>query len=375
MLKRIMLAGVLLAVFAGTATAAPRYGIIALPELRPGDFLFPTAINRRGDVVGYSGLNENELPFVWRGGITTGLSPLPGDPEGTAFAINDAGRIVGESRPASFAGLQAVAWNADGSAAPLLDPAGNFRSAASGINRHGDTSVFIQYSSDNRDVEGALVRADGSVVRAGRLESGGYSQALGINDDATIVGLASFGAGERPFVKTADGAILGLDLGLASTVRAFGAARAISETGMVAGDLLLGSASSIFTWTAGGGVRDLGRPFGSAGFDANVLGLNNSGTLVGFGRVTGFAPLAWMWTENDGFLSLTNLLPNNSGWLLLGATAINDRGQIVGFGIFDGQLRGFRMSAVPEPMSWLLLITGFGLVGTIRRRHREALRH
>jgi len=59
-----------------------------------------------------------------------------------------------------------------------------------------------------------------------------------------------------------------------------------------------------------------------------------------------------------------------AGWHLDIALGINDAGQIVGYGLLDGNLRGFLLSAllpVPEPSTWALMF--LGLAGHGLRRH------
>jgi hypothetical protein len=41
-------------------------------------------------------------------------------------------------------------------------------------------------------------------------------------------------------------------------------------------------------------------------------------------------------------VDLNTLIPNDSGWYLQGALSINDAGEIVGYGLIDGNLHGFR---------------------------------
>jgi hypothetical protein len=48
-------------------------------------------------------------------------------------------------------------------------------------------------------------------------------------------------------------------------------------------------------------------------------------------------------------VDLNSLIPPNSGWKLRMANAINDRGQIVGRGLLNGQKRGFLLEPITRP--------------------------
>jgi probable HAF family extracellular repeat protein len=52
----------------------------------------------------------------------------------------------------------------------------------------------------------------------------------------------------------------------------------------------------------------------------------------------------FVWSPSTGMLDLNNLIPANSGWLLQFANAINDQGQIVGQGTFNGQSEAFLLT-------------------------------
>jgi hypothetical protein len=55
--------------------------------------------------------------------------------------------------------------------------------------------------------------------------------------------------------------------------------------------------------------------------------------------------------------------PSTPGWLLTEATRINDLGQIIGRGVFDGQFRAFLATPIPEPSSicGILVIAAYAI--------------
>jgi probable HAF family extracellular repeat protein len=95
-----------------------------------------------------------------------------------------------------------------------------------------------------------------------------------------------------------------------------------------------------FLWTRETGMRDLGmlpEDVGSAGVD-----INDSGEVVGVSADAGGNPRAFVW-KNGVMHSLNDpLIAPDSPLFLLVATAINARGEIVGFGVTSaGELHAF----------------------------------
>jgi probable HAF family extracellular repeat protein len=76
--------------------------------------------------------------------------------------------------------------------------------------------------------------------------------------------------------------------------------------------------------------------------DSAALAINASGLVVGYAA----APQgqhAFLY-NGQTMLDLNNLIPSNSGWTLIKATGINDAGQIVGIGGYNGAAAGFLLT-------------------------------
>ena len=80
--------------------------------------------------------------------------------------------------------------------------------------------------------------------------------------------------------------------------------------------------------------------------------LNNLGAVVGYGGYN-TGTVGFIWTSADGLLNLNNLLDpvSGAGWTIARPLAINDAGQIVGQGLFNGVPQGLMLS--PDEQIWL----------------------
>lgn len=77
-----------------------------------GMFNIATAINNHGQVVGFSTLPGDNAPlrgFIWQNGVMVNLGVFPGDFHSLALGINDQGQIVGDSCDESFS-CRAFLW-------------------------------------------------------------------------------------------------------------------------------------------------------------------------------------------------------------------------------------------------------------------------
>jgi probable HAF family extracellular repeat protein len=96
------------------------------------------------------------------------------------------------------------------------------------------------------------------------------------------------------------------------------------------------SATMQFSYT----VTDLGT---LGGTNSVPYAINNKGQVVGSSKITSGNQHAFLWKRGTLY-DLNSLISNNSGWELTNASSINDVGQIVGTGKFNGQQRTFLLT-------------------------------
>ena len=221
------------------------------------------------------------------------------------------------------------------------------------------------------------------------------SAALGINDLGQITGMTGNG---RAFLTDVNGGIRDMGVLIGGD---WAAGRAINEFGQVAGYGTKGSSFRAFRWNEGSGYTELGTLGGrnSYGMDINDngvvvghaqnssgylrasiwtdtravelgtlggrnsygYGINKNGSVVGYSQVANGEVHAFLY--QDGVLyDLNDLLANNTGWELRYAYGINNEGQIVGEGMYQGQMRAFRLDP-RKLLSRLSSLTGGGSGG------------
>ena len=298
-----------------------------ITDIGPGQ---PLAINSLGDVA----IGNTPISSVWSpGGSLLALPPLPGDSFTWPGGINGQGLAVGESENSSGVYL-AVLWT-NGEPLDLGTLAGRTDSAAFAINASGEV---VGYSTRPRSTTEAFLWTKATGMQGlGFLPGGDYSIAEGINRFGRVVGQSAtnLNQGLYAFIwsKTTGMKSLGKLPGYDSS-----GAAAINDLGQVAGESDCISCR-LYThatlWSkAKGSILDLGVLPGAAYSYAHAI--NNVGQVVGTVADTNNQFRAYVWSPSTGMLDLNNLIPANSGWLLNTANAINDQGQIVGYGTLNG---------------------------------------
>ncbi len=194
---------------------------------------------------------------------------------------------------------------------------------------------------------------------------GDFALAARINNAGQVVGEAALDAGPLATVHAfiyEGGAMR--DLGTLGGRQS--SAAAISEAGHVTGyAYTAGSVEHAFLYIDGMMV-DLGTLGGgrSFGYDVNALG-----QVVGSSGLEGdFDTRAFLYS-GGAMTDLNALIDPASGWVLVEARGINDRGQIAAFGCMGDNCQAVLLDVVPqvpEPASVALLLAGLGVLALAR---------
>ena len=339
-------------------TAAQTYTITDLGVLSGDNESSGFWINDLGDVVGCSdtqttfgypctGVVPGQRAFYWvRGKGMKQLVTLPGGTVSGAIGINNAGTVVGYSNlkghdPSDFF---AVKWSPTGAITNLGTLSGGTSSAAFQVNSAGEISGDSFLASG---VVNAARWTDNKIKNIGKLQGAIFSAGLAINDNGYIVGESVFSYGP-PIVSHGflwNGSVM-KDLGTLPGGKT-SMANAINSNGVAVGQsdgLQTASRWRAVQWNAAGKIRDLGLLKG--GTYSVAFGVNNYDVVVGYGNIATNAPHAMIWTPARGMQDLNSLIPQKSGWTLINANAINNVGQITGYGSRNGHNHGFVLTPV-----------------------------
>ena len=170
----------------------PADGMQALPVLPGGEqYMLPTAINERGDIVGCMYLDDGFSPshiVQWRGHdhVVEDLGTGPADGGACGLSINDRGDIAGRSGNDTPT-LHAVVVR-HGSYVPLGELPGEAQSIAVGINASGDV-VGVDFNRFSIDPTVPFIWTKEDGLRAIPLLAGNASGGIAaINNGAVVVG-------------------------------------------------------------------------------------------------------------------------------------------------------------------------------------------
>ena len=382
------------------------------------------AVNDAGQAVGISG--SEEVGHVTVHAFRTGrgkaidrvtdlldMSHWPGSPTARAYSINNYGATVGVATdPGTVEGLDSeyeipsgvashsILWGfgaptrleafpppaSDSAAAFAINNAYQFHVAARGVGFdgvHGFVHQFVVFGSFGSN----YAHAD-----LGTFPGGTTSEARGVNDQGYAVGFGNTDNGlQRGFIRTT-GPLIGLGtLGGGACLSCESRAYAINNANQIVGEadtylpfLKFGPRHAFLVTPAKDPnfplllPVDLGTLAGvacllcrSAAYD-----INDIGDIVGESELVDGSAFTHAFLHRDGIIrDLNDLIPVEAKalWVLTDARGISEFGQIVGTGLFEGQMRAYLLT----PPVQLLITNAIGVLSAIATRTeglRESLR-
>lgn len=336
------------------ATAATLYNLTDLGTLG-GNTSYAYSINNRGQVVGSSlTASGNMQAFIWENGVITGLGTFGGNTS-VANDINDLGQVVGyattNQNNFQFGQLErAFIWDSQvGMQQLAAQEPSRYNIRANHINNQGE---IIGFSWFYHVSESLLWK---NSIEPGHIFNADNNTAVDINNSGQIIGRKL-----SPELRTNSTFLW--DNNTTIGIAGFGSnVSAINDRGQVIGktptvyDRIMHSWSlatqdqKTFIWDQTQGIQYIDL--------TNAYDINNSGQVVGSS-----SNRAFIW-EKGIATDLNFLLATTSQWQLREAKAINNHGQIVGYGSLDGVDHAFLLTpvseAVPEPTS-IMGIISFG---------------
>jgi probable HAF family extracellular repeat protein len=299
-------------------------------------------INNHGQVVGEFGYffdpsnqweGQSLKAFLFSGGTNAVELDIPTVLVSSAVGINNSGQIATYGSPVQPVAFDSYRFSPDVGYEPLGSFGGETETEA--INEVGQVTGF-SVGTDGRSY--AFRYTDGVGMENIGTNFASASRGFAINDQGWVAG---YGDGYA-FLYRDDQGVISLGPG-----RAYG----INNHGSVVGVSWMTATDLGFIYLNG----ELILVGPEEGPETVVGDINNYDVAVGEGvqydGVCCLKVVGLIWTKSESLLRLNSFIPQDSGWWLTTAAAINDYGQIVGSGSLNGQSLAYRLDPIPPKLS------------------------
>ncbi len=336
------------ALFAAALPAQVEYAVLDLGALPGSNHSTATAMNERGDVVGWSTVGSTPRAYIYTddGGMLD-LGTLSGENHAAAYGINELRAVVGQSGTRSFR------WSPGAGMTEIL--AGSW-TRPNAINTRGEIAGTLNPDAVLSFTPFAFRPSTGLTA----LTPNQIGRANDINEAGQLVGYATArigpgGAGAFRHSPTAGLVPLPVLSGWAAVPNG------INERGDVVGLLRSSTrADAGFIYTDAGGMQQL--PGSRSGVPAD---LNDHGVVVGSYYLSSGADNATIYTAATGSRDLNGLIAPGSNYSLLAARDINNAGQILvrGYDRVAAEFRALRLDPLRPTATTFPVGTGCAPTG------------
>jgi probable HAF family extracellular repeat protein len=306
------------------------------------------ALNSNGSAAGWGLLYQAVL---WDGGTPALLENQP--PTSMAQGMNDSDDVVGVFDVDAVYPVPSFLYTKQANQFNLLTSVLGENAWATDINNAG----FVVGQAGPFDAARPFIydsKGSGSVTLLDPLPTHAQAWANAINEAGHVVGnsVNDQGEDEHVFLFRNDHVE---DLGEAPW------ALGINSSDVICGAKIFPSNATHTAFRLDASVRgpsfeDLGHSPVS-GYDGSVAnGINDDGVVVGYSfaypeNLTPLPARAFVHFPPSSWHDLEDLVPNAAGWQLGYAQAINNLGQIAGWGTFQGNMRGFLLTPMVDVTS------------------------
>jgi probable HAF family extracellular repeat protein len=301
-------------------------------------------LNNQGDVAIWHEINASEMPgLIFHGKDAISIEGEKDFSLVYPADINDDLTVVGTvQKPQDLRFTHAFKWS--NRHLEILAALGGPYSSATAVDAAGDVVGSAQTASGARH---AVLWRSNQPRDLGLLAQGDYSSARDINNKSDVVGEANLVPNGKPqaFVWHA-GRMKHLPNLTGGSICS---AQAVNNSGAIIGSCDLPNGTGHAVIWRNGSIEDLGT-LGDEDAPSTALDINAQAQVVGTSEASEGKLRAFLWDKGK-MVNLNQLVAPGSGWTLLVASRINNRGEILGRGYFRGYIHAFLLQPDQTPGS------------------------